>query len=267
MNINVSNGGDLSISDIQADGTGSLSISTGNAYGTPTINMFGEYPIMNINTDRNKYGDANIFAGPQVADISGDITYAIGFALNSYTPEKMGTLTNMMFAGGNNSSGSNTLFIAEPTKVTFYKDNFVVNGTLQSTAGYAQERLITNQTIPSNSDTLIQFNYSDFDPSGWYNSEYFYFQPTIAGTYQISYSVNWNPAGSGTGQVNVQVHKNTDQISINQQQTNLLDALTMTGIVFVQLNGTTDTLDLTAYSSTGQVINGGNGTYINIKLL
>ena len=41
----------------------------------------------------------------------------------------------------------------------------------------------------------------------------------------------------------------------------------MTGIVFVQLNGTTDTLDLTAYSSTGQVINGGNGTYINIKLL
>lgn len=138
-----------------------------------------------------------------------------------------------------------------------------------STKGFTQQRLTTDQELTAASDTVVTFNYSDFDPSGWYNAEFFYFQPTVAGVYEVNYSITWVPGISGTGQVNVQVHKNGDQIAINQQQLNLIDNMTQTGTLFVQMNGTTDQLNLTAYTScsAGQTIAGGNGTYITIKLL
>ena len=55
------------------------------------------------------------------------------------------------------------------------------------TGSFGQVELLTNQTLGSASDTVITFNNDEFDPSGWYNNEYFYYQPNIAGIYQISY--------------------------------------------------------------------------------
>ena len=139
------------------------------------------------------------------------------------------------------------------------------------TGSFGQVELLTNQTLGSASDTVITFNNDEFDPSGWYNNEYFYYQPNIAGIYQISYSVNFEPATGGTGQINVQVSKDNgediNQLAINQHELNLLSNTTLTGTVFAQLDGDLDKVYLTAYSSVGQDVNGGNGTYLNIKLL
>ena len=139
------------------------------------------------------------------------------------------------------------------------------------TGSFGQVELLTNQTLGSASDTVITFNNDEFDPSGWYNNEYFYYQPNIAGIYQISYSVNFEPATGGTGQINVQITKDNgediNQLAINQHELNLLSNTTLTGTVFAQLDGDLDKVYLTAYSSVGQDVNGGNGTYLNIKLL
>ena len=139
------------------------------------------------------------------------------------------------------------------------------------TGSFGQVELLTNQTLGSASDTVITFNNDEFDPSGWYNNEYFYYQPNIAGIYQISYSVNFEPATGGTGQINVQITKDNgediNQLAINQHELNLLSNTTLTGTVFAQLDGDLDKVYLTAYSSVGQDVNGGNGTFLNIKLL
>ena len=153
--------------------------------------------------------------------------------------------------------------IPQPT----FTRGLVVSGSIVSTAGFAQEQLITNQSISAGSDTVVTFNHSDFDPSGWYNGEFFYFQPTIAGTYQVSYGVNFESVASGTGQINTQIRLNGTTVNINQSNLNVGYNQTLSGTYLVQMNGTTDTLDLSAYSSAATTILASNGTFFNIKLL
>ena len=181
-----------------------------------------------------------------------------------------GNNTFLMYYSGNDSTavGSGKLDILKDTRIL---GSLEVTSSIQSRAGFGQVELLTNQTLPSSVDTVITFNNNEFDPSGWYNSEYFYYQPTIAGIYQISYSVNFEPATAGAGQINVQITKDNgmdiNQLAINQHELNLLSNTSLTGTVFAQLDGYLDKLYLTAYSSVGQDVNGDNGTYLNIKLL
>ena len=169
------------------------------------------------------------------------------------------------------SDYSNWLTLGPNDGVTIPQPTFtrglVVSGSIVSTAGFAQEQLITNQSISAGSDTVVTFNHSDFDPSGWYNGEFFYFQPTIAGTYQVSYGVNFESVASGTGQINTQIRLNGTTVNINQSNLNVGYNQTLSGTYLVQMNGTTDTLDLSAYSSAATTILASNGTFFNIKLL
>lgn len=184
-------------------------------------------------------------------------TNATGTSFSDWD-QTIGDYSNWLTLGPNDG-----VTIPTPT----FTRGLVVTGSIVSTAGFAQEQLITDQSISAGSDTVVTFNHSDFDPSGWYNGEFFYFQPTIAGTYQVSYGVNFESVASGTGQINTQIRLNGTSVNINQSNLNVGYNQTLNGTYLVQMNGTTDTLDLTAYSSAATTILASNGTFFNIKLL
>ena len=239
---------------------------------TEQLSLVGspQYPLVQTAVSSSIVGDGIFNA--HLANYDGE---SIGFGWSTYNSIPENSLSAVFYGPGigNNPSpygGTDNVVFAFQTGsnvVDWYRDT-VWNGTLSTTQGFAQQQLITTQTIGSGTDTVITFNHTDFDPSGWYNSEYFYYQPTVAGTYQVSYGVNFEDAGSGTGQINVQIRQNeTGSVNINQSNLNVGYNQTLTGTYFVQMNGTTDILDLSAYSSVGQDILASNGTFINIKLI
>jgi hypothetical protein len=127
----------------------------------------------------------------------------------------------------------------------------------------------TPQTIPNETDTIVTF-IDDFDPQGWITSNKF--QPNIEGYYTIQVAVWWNPATSGaTGQNNIQLRKNgTTQVAIQQSPLIPNDGYGQEIDIIVFFNGTTDYVEVTAYSSnpTSQNINGaGTGTWITASLI
>ena len=124
------------------------------------------------------------------------------------------------------------------------------------------------QTINSNTDTVVTF-IDDFDPQGWITSNKF--QPTIAGYYNIQVSVWWDAGSITTNQNNIQIRQNgSTQVAIQQNQ-----ILTGAGYgqeidVIVYFNGTTDYIEVTAYTgnTTSQNINGSSsGTWITGSLI
>jgi hypothetical protein len=130
-------------------------------------------------------------------------------------------------------------------------------------------KVATNQTITAVSDTTINFA-DNQDPQGWFNTSTHVFQPTIAGYYNISYSVLWG-IGTGTGQINTQINLNgTTQLYIAQGQTNTVQPLTQSGTVIQYLNGTTDYVKVTGYTSSAsgsQVVQAGAGTVFSASLI
>jgi hypothetical protein len=151
------------------------------------------------------------------------------------------------------------------TKVTYNAGNIQVPSSNIVTA-----KLATNQTITS-SDTVINYASTD-DPQGWFNNSTHKFQPTIEGYYNISYSVLWG-TGTVTGgeQMNTQIHLNgSTQLYISQTVVNTAVPFTQSGSVVVYLNGTTDYITITGYSSStsgSQTVQAGNGTLFNASLI
>jgi hypothetical protein len=128
-----------------------------------------------------------------------------------------------------------------------FPSNYIVQGSLTA-----------NQTITAASDTLIQFS-DQYDPQNWYNASTYICTPTIAGYYQVTLNVLFNNVNGGTGQINAQVRKGANSVMLLQNQINTIDPLTLTGTKIVQMNGTTDTLSFTAFTSSttgSQVLDG-----------
>ena len=152
------------------------------------------------------------------------------------------------------------------TKVAYNASNIQV-----PSSNIVSSKVDTNQTITAGSDTVINFT-SVNDPQGWFNNSTHKFQPTIEGYYNISYSVLWG-TGTVTGeeQMNTQIELNgTTQLYINQSVVNTDVPFTQSGTVIVYLNGTTDYVDVTGYTSStsgSQIITGGNGTLFNASLI
>jgi hypothetical protein len=129
-------------------------------------------------------------------------------------------------------------------------------------------KIASNQTITAGTDTTINF-VDDQDPQGWFNGTTHAFQPTIAGYYNISYSVLWG-IGTGTGQINTQIHKNGAGLYITQSAVNTVVPFTQFGNSIVYLNGTTDYITITGYSSSAngsQTVQSGGGTVFSASLI
>ncbi len=131
-------------------------------------------------------------------------------------------------------------------------------------------RLSDNQIINQDSDTVLQFknnqSYS-IDTQNWWNNDNYKYQPTIAGYYNISLSVWFNPGTSATNQTNIQIRKGGNTFAIAQCpiETGTVGFTLFTSCI-IYLNGTTDYVQFTAYSAnpTSHTIAGNSnsqGTY------
>ena len=131
------------------------------------------------------------------------------------------------------------------------------------TRGY----LSADQTISSGSDTIVQF-VDDLDPQNWLSS--YQFKPTIAGYYNIAFSIWWYAASTGVGQSNIQMRKNGAGLAIDQSPLITSNGYSQELTNIVYLNGSTDYVEFTVYTSNApnQTVYGSlNGTFFVANLL
>jgi hypothetical protein len=144
-----------------------------------------------------------------------------------------------------------------------------ITGNLNAPGNYYVKLARTsNQTVTSGADALIGFTATS-DTNGWYSGITTRTTPTVAGTYQVQAMLNWQGgASTNSVQSNIQVRKNgnTFAIALSGVQTFQYNQYAC-GIV--TMNGTTDYIDFTAYTSnpTSQVVTGdGSGLYTKMEI-
>lgn len=201
-----------------------------------------------------------------------ELSYVKGVtsALQTQLNAKQATLTNPITGTGTTSylpkfsatsTLANSLIYDNGTNVgigtTSPSTKLHVNGFISQSAVHASAGLSTDQTITANSDTVIQLTDKD-DPNNWWNASTYRFLPTVSGYYFIAAQVNWDP-GAGTGQLNIQIRRNGTTVAICQNQMVSGVSLTQNTTAIVNLNGSSDYVDLTGYTGTtnaSQVVNG-----------
>ena len=127
-----------------------------------------------------------------------------------------------------------------------------VGGYLSSKPAYATAGLGADQTLTAGSDTLILFT-DNADPNTWWTGVAgvgvsHIFKPNIAGLYFVSCQVNFK-TGSGSGQLNIQARKNGSTFSLSQDVLNTVEGRTLNLSGVVELNGSTDYVDFSAYTN------------------
>ena len=131
-----------------------------------------------------------------------------------------------------------------------------------------QAILTSNQTITSNVDTRVLFT-DEYDPNNWWTSSNT-FNPTIDGYYLVTANVWWAAGSNDTSnQTNLQIRQNGSvQKAIVQSPVEWNSGNTQNITRILQLNGTTDYLDITAYTGnpTSQVVQASNGTWFSAAL-
>ena len=207
----------------------------------------GQFPSTNLK-GYTWFGKTNGSVGVGVqTEGSGIFSSANPFQLFTGFNENVSTYNALCFTAGyfaqvymhtNGNVGINT---ANPTS------KLHVNGIISQSAVHASAGLSSDQTITAGSDTVIQMTDKD-DPNSWWDASTYRFLPTASGYYFVSAQVNWK-ADTGTGQINSQLRKNGTTFCLvqNPQVSGITLTQVLTGIV--NLNGSTDYVDLTGYSS------------------
>jgi hypothetical protein len=136
-----------------------------------------------------------------------------------------------------------------------------------SSSYIVQAALSTNQSISEITDTIVQFA-DEMDPNNWWNSGSYRFQPNISGYYLTNATVWWSAGSTGTDQTNLQIRKNGAGIGIVQHPINLNTGNSLSISKMVQMNGSTDYLDMTVYTGNpgGQTLQASGGSWFYAAL-
>jgi hypothetical protein len=155
-----------------------------------------------------------------------------------------------------------------------------ITGSLQGTASYAETTPLTNnayfaqgilggnQSIPANTDEIIQF-VSQYDPQVRYDAITYQFLPNVEGYYTVSLGVLFDNPGDNNVLLNVQMRVNGNQEMIIQQPSRSTFGTSLFGTKIVYLNGSGDYIDFTAFQGTGgniDILQGnsaGSGTWFS----
>ena len=132
-----------------------------------------------------------------------------------------------------------------------------ITGNLNAPGNYyVKLARTTNQTILNATDTLIGCSVVS-DPNNWYSGITTRTTPTVAGTYHVDMMLNWQAGSITNDQTNIQIRKNGTTFALSQVGIRTF-AYTMNACGIVTMNGTTDYIEFTAYTSnpTSQVVNG-----------
>ena len=136
-------------------------------------------------------------------------------------------------------------------------------------------RLNADQNLTADVDNTIEF-IDDYDPQGWYNTSTYFFTPTIAGYYLVSYQVWFNTGAVSNNQYNIQIQKNSaDSYAITQLVQNTVTGTSLNASKIIYLNGSTDNLRFRAFvgntsNTTAKAQQGnanGTGTFFTAALL
>jgi hypothetical protein len=126
---------------------------------------------------------------------------------------------------------------------------------------FIQGILPTDQRIDPDTDITIEFT-TQYDPQNWYSSNTFQFTPTVAGYYNITLGVWFDPANTLERQLNTQARINGNSFMIIQQPTvdNPGAGNSLIGTKIQYFNGSTDYADFVAYNGTPNPLNIRQGT-------
>ncbi len=115
----------------------------------------------------------------------------------------------------------------------------------------------TNQTVTSGAITALTWSAEEYDTTSAFNPATGRFTPTVAGRYLI-YAQAYCPQGS-TVYCQVLINKNGGQIATNLGRSSVGDVIGSAATI-VDMNGTTDYIDVSVINSGGTSINGSSST-------
>jgi hypothetical protein len=124
-----------------------------------------------------------------------------------------------------------------------------------------QAILNSDQTVTSGSDQLIQL-VDQYDPQNWWSGPPNYrFTPSIPGYYYVTLNAWWSSGTLSSGQTNLQARINGNSFILVQSPITTTMGNSQGDSKLVYMNGTTDYVDCTAYTSntTSQVLQKGTG--------
>lgn len=143
-----------------------------------------------------------------------------------------------------------------------------VQGNITSSSNLVVVAALTaNQTIGAAADVTLNLD-PKIDPNNWFNRSTRRALPTVAGYYFTTLQVSWAAGTEGpSNQNNIQIRKTGSTVAIAQMTTKNFTSTTMNTCALVYMNGTTDYLDYTVYSSPGQNVTGpSDGNWTKIEL-
>lgn len=132
-----------------------------------------------------------------------------------------------------------------------------ITGNLNAAGNYyIKLARTTDQTALNSADTLIGFSVIS-DPNNWYSGITTRTTPTVAGTYHVDLMVNWLEGTITNNQTNIQIRKNGNTFALSMVGIQTF-SYTQNACGIVTMNGTTDYIDVTVYTSnpTSQVVRG-----------
>lgn len=214
--------------------------------------------------------DAGTGGTTVTTDLNGKITLVAGSNVTLTGDNTAKTVTIASSAGGaTNLDGLSDVILTGPIngQVLKYNGTVWINDTDANSGGsgtstvYSSLALTSNQTIPSATDTIVQWAVNS-DPYSWFTgSPNYRIIPTESGRYFISLQVFFEYLDNGD-QVNCQIKLNNTTVSI--ALINLSGASanghTLSAFATVSLNGSTDYISATVFNgdSTPRDIKGGS---------
>jgi hypothetical protein len=186
-----------------------------------------------------------------INDISVDIENLTSSGIFAKTDVGINTLSNI---GIGTTNPTSTLTVVGDTRIV---GTTTITGNLNAAGNsYVKLAKTTNQTIPSNADTLIGFSVVS-DPNNWYSGITTRTTPTVAGTYRVDAMINWQAGTITNNQTNIQLRKNGTTFALHQVGIATF-SYSQTACGIVTMNGTSDYIDFTVYSgnTTSQVVVG-----------
>ena len=144
------------------------------------------------------------------------------------------------------SSGSGTITIGQSGETVNIPSGTTVSGAVSNIPAF-HAFLNTTQTISDDTVTTVQFNTESFDTDGAYDTSTYRFTPQVAGKYYVYAAINHNPSNStNVQQAGILIRKNGSGITENffSCGTNKIDSVVVVGSIIVDLNGSSDYVDV-----------------------
>ena len=141
-------------------------------------------------------------------------------------------------------------------------------GTGSITVPYFEAQMSGTQTVSASTETTIQYGTENYDSHGWYDTTTYKYTPQISGLYLFNAVANFGENGTNLSQCRIIFNKSGTEYTAAQiwlysgGNLNYLDTWHASSSRLIYMNGSTDNVKVTAYSTLGFRL---RGTSINVS--